>query len=345
MILPAQNLDAWLKRQDKTCFPGAGKIDYFRRYEGAAEWLNLNIHPHVEKSFLLQEGGFLTDHGPEHVKTVIRRASELLEDPQDKLTPYEAYLLLMAIHFHDVGNIYGRKGHESKLAEITTEMGKLLGEDSAEIRAAQMIGRAHGGTINGDKDTISRLPNTEAVLGERVHMQRLAALLRFADELSDDKDRAARVLLKLRRIPKGSEVFHAYASKLHSVIVEPSRRTVELHFALDRDSAVRRFGKSATSAYLLNEIYQRTVKTHIERIYCKRFMDEVARVESVAVTVKVFLKKEHLGPVEEIKFRLEERGYPCANPPSIKTLCPDLRWTGAKLKQYLTRSKKRRQKR
>jgi hypothetical protein len=343
MTQPIEPLDAWLKRQDKTDFPGAGKIDYFRRYEGATEWLNLNIHQHVEKSFLLQEGGFLTDHGPEHVKTVIRRASALIVDPQGKLRPYEAYLLLMAIHFHDVGNIYGRKGHESRLAEITAEMGKLLGEDSAEIRATQMIGRAHGGTINGDKDTISHLPIMEAILGEQVHMQRLAALLRFADELSDDKYRAARVLLKLKKIPKSSEIFHAYASKLHSVIVEPSSRTIELHFELDRDSAVRRFGKSTTSAYLLNEIYERAVKTHIERIYCKRYMDDIARVESVTVTVKVYLEKQHLGPIEEIKFRLEERGYPCSSPPNIKTLCPDLRWTGAELKKYLTRSKKRRQ--
>src|SRR5438552_2406535 len=104
MSHPILYLNDWLKGRDKTAFPGAGKTDYYRRFEGAAEWLNQNIHPQVEKGVLLQEGGFLTDHGPEHVNTVIRRASHLVGNPDGKLSPYEAYVLLMAIHFHDVGN-------------------------------------------------------------------------------------------------------------------------------------------------------------------------------------------------------------------------------------------------
>jgi hypothetical protein len=334
-------LDDWLKAQNSQSFPGDGKVNYPQRYQQVADWLNQNIHPHVEKGMLLLEGGFLTDHGPNHIKTVIRRASQLVVAPNGKMSPYEAYLFLMASHFHDVGNLYGRKGHESRLAEITAEMGKLIGNDSAEIRGLQLIARAHGGKFNGDPDTISQLPAIETVLGERVHMQRLAALLRFADELSDDKDRAARVLLHMGKIPRSSEVFHAYAANLHSVIVEPTSHTVELHFTLDKQSALRKFGKLNKSVLLLNEIYERTVKTHVERLYCKRFMHEIVRIDSIAVAIKVFLKDEHLGPVEEIKYRLEERGYPCSKPPHIKLLCPELTWTGESLKKHLSQRKRR----
>ena len=63
----------------------------------------------VDEARAEYKDGFLTDHGPEHVKTVARRAADLLHYPEPtfpQLTPYEVYLLLLAIHFHDVGNLY-----------------------------------------------------------------------------------------------------------------------------------------------------------------------------------------------------------------------------------------------
>jgi hypothetical protein len=113
MDLKNGDLESWLEEQDKKKFPQNGKVDYCKQYALAAEYLNNNVHKHVNPFAVLKDGGFLTDHGPDHIKTVIKRASDLVSTTEFDLEPYEVYLLLMAIHFHDVGHIKnGRYQHE-----------------------------------------------------------------------------------------------------------------------------------------------------------------------------------------------------------------------------------------
>ena len=208
-------LTAWISQQKKDQFPSHGAIDYRNRLSSVTEYLNNEVHPHVEKGALLQGDGYLTDHGPRHIETVIERASWLLSEPTrsyPQISTYEVYLLLLAIHFHDIGNIYGRKEHETKHAEIMREMNSLVGDEMVEKQAILKIARAHGGRIDGSKDTISKLLPSDPVLGQDVRYQTLAAILRFADELTDDSRRASRIVQRIKQIPKGSEIFHAYAA-------------------------------------------------------------------------------------------------------------------------------------
>jgi hypothetical protein len=107
--LKGKTLDAWLVRTRSTQFPRYGNVNYGNRYQSVAEYLNNNVHPLVTMSANAIDGGFLTDHGPDHIKTVILRASQLVAAADCELTPYEIYLLITAIHLHDVGNLFGRK--------------------------------------------------------------------------------------------------------------------------------------------------------------------------------------------------------------------------------------------
>jgi hypothetical protein len=76
---------------------------------------------------------------------------------------------------------------------------------------------------------------------------------------------------------------------------------------------------------------------HVERLYCMRFMAPVTRLDAVNVTIRVFLAQNTLNPFEEIQYTLEERGYPEIDITDIRKLVPDLKWTGAKLKDELLR--------
>ncbi|HWM93280.1 MAG TPA: hypothetical protein VN493_21130 [Thermoanaerobaculia bacterium] len=324
-------LDEWLSQQLITNFPQRGKVNYSQRFLSVAEYLNNYVHPEIGKLAIVRHDGFLTDHGPEHVKTVIQRASELIGDPTGKLSAYEVYLLLMACHFHDVGNIFGRGEHEKKLGPIMAKVGTLLGDDAVEIHAIQKIAAAHGGSIDGNKDTISYLPVSDPVLGNKVHMQQLAAVLRFADELADDYSRASRFLLDIDQVPKESEVFHMYAAHLHSVVVDSESSSVNLHFSFNKDVAVEKFGKRDSEVFLLNEIYERTMKMHLERMYCSRFMSKIVRIDAVKVRIEVYPSNHSPALLHAIGYRLEERGYPQAAEADINSLCPDLEWTGETL--------------
>ena len=121
------------KRKDDDSYP-RHDVDYYERFVKLDDHLNKHVHPSVNQgataagqAFANQETTaadqkraiWLTDHGPKHIETVIRRASELAFAPDPVLSPYEVYILLLAIHFHDVGNIFGRERHEQRITSST----------------------------------------------------------------------------------------------------------------------------------------------------------------------------------------------------------------------------------
>lgn len=329
-----KTLVEWLQtkaKNRKSQFPGDGKIDYFRRFKNIEEYLNNEVHKHVNSAALLTDGGYLTDHGPDHVSKVIRRASELVSSETCNLTAYEVYLLLAAIHFHDVGNIFGRDEHVVKAADVMREMDKLAGTDAPEKRWIREIAEAHGGAdIRGDKDKIGKLPPLDPVLSKPIRIQLLAAILRFADELSDDAERAARFLLVLGKIPKESEIHHKYAECLHSVIIDNKGKEVSLHFGVEMADVMRTFGKGVkkgqtVKVYLVDEILERTMKTHFERLYCSRFMRRDIFLDVLRVKIEIFTNRHFEEKIDTIGYELKERGYPQYSKDSIYMLCPELK--------------------
>ncbi len=337
----------WLAERRDTEFPPHDGIAYPDRFENVSSILNRQVHPHVTHGATLADGGFLTDHGPDHVDTVIRRATSLLSHPMGtfpQLSPYEVYLLLLAIHFHDVGNIYGRQHHEQANIPVIAEFQSFLGSEMVERHAVQKIAQVHSGRINGNKDTISTLHPEAPVLGHKVRYRILAAILRFADELADDSYRALRIGQTLDIIPPESKIFHHYAKSLHSVVIDASKHVVNLHFALLKKEATTTFGRPGSNGtlvqtYLLDEIYERTLKMHFERKYCMRFLQEVLRIDAIEVLIEVYEDENSPSPcVEPIGYRLEDRGYPTRDARTVSEICPHVVLDGETLDQQLMRA-------
>lgn len=322
MKLEGKTLNEWLATCPTNQFPGSGATDYYERFKRIQDHLNQHVHPHVNAFAMRQDGGYLTDHGPDHIKTVIQRASRLAESPGCDLSAYEVYVLLVGIHLHDVGNLFGRDEHELKSDEIMEQLGPLLGDDTGEKFAIHKIAAAHGGRVNGNKDKIRALSETDSLLGQDIRPRLLAALLRFADELADDRTRAARFLIDMGRIPQESEVYHKYAYALQSVKTEMPGDSVALHFELTVQDACQTFGKGDRHAYLLDEIFDRTLKMHRERMYCMRFLRPAISVDKINVTIRIYGRR-YSGDPEIITYRLEESGYP-ETVSEIHTMCPEL---------------------
>ena len=63
--------------------------------------------------------------------------------------------------------------------------------------------------------------------------------------------------------------------------------------------------------YLLDEIYERTVKTDLERNYCMRFARDIAPIDAIDVRIEIFVDANSMLPcIEPIAYRLQEVGYP-----------------------------------
>lgn len=300
-------------------FPGDS--DYRTRFAAMESQMNEQVHPEVTAGASADRNR-LTDHGPGHIKTVIRRASDLLKaSDSDTLTCYETYLLLAAIHVHDVGNLYGRQDHEVMANRVMERLGALFGPDDTEKRAIFTIARAHSGQNKDGKDIIADLLKEDFILGQRVRPRFLAALLRFADELADDRTRAARFSIEENQIPESSLIYHKYAYALHSVLVE--KDSINLKFELAAGDATEPFKKDKKPAYLLEEIFGRTMKMHRERIYCMRFLRPFIDVDRIDVTIQVFGQGFAGQALATISYRLVEAGYPDESKP-IYGLCPEL---------------------
>lgn len=327
MELGKRSLAEWLAEQDASLLP-AGH-DYHAGYAALVTYLRENVHNHVNAAAAIAEGGLLTDHGPNHIQKLVQRMGALLSSGEGSLTAYEAYVLLVAAQFHDVGNIFGRAGHEENSAEVMLEAGKLVGIDNVERRCIYQIAQAHGGA---ERDKIRQLQRLEYVRNQPVRAQMLAAILKFADELAEDSERAARFLLNRDALPERSQLYHAYAECLNSVAVDRTAREVIMRFDLRRQSVLRTFLKPSPDeagrrVYLMDEIFLRTMKTHYERTYCSRFMRPVVEVDAVFVTIEI-TDDPGFTVLEKVQYRLEDTGYPDASK-DIYAMCPELQNFGA----------------
>ena len=292
-------------------------VDYHRRFQNLDAHLNTSVHPTVNQGAAAAAAagdGWLTDHGIQHITTVIRRASDLVfSDGLPVLTPYEIFLLLTAIHFHDIGNVFGREQHERQITTVMSSMSEaLIGTDGFEKRMIRDIAMAHGGYVdaNGhDKDTISRL-SWQTVTGTHdPRVRLLAALLRFADELADDHTRTSRFLIG-NELLRNSEIYHVYADRLKHVIVRSQEHSVLLQFELDVHHATRLYQKGPRQqVYLYDEILRRCLKMHLEHIYCSRFMQPYVSITRIDVTIDI-TTLDYMHVVKTIKFPLIPRGYP-----------------------------------
>lgn len=327
-----KRLDLWLAEQtDPGLFPPTSDSGYPARYVNISATLNKGYHTQVELQNILtqiHDGNVswetvvhLTNHGAGHVEKVIEKASDLVKS--QPLSPYEVYLLLMGIQFHDIGNAFGREEHEKKAWRVMQGLGMAMGEDAPEKRTILDIAAAHGGLSGDDRDTIGRLERDDLLMGQHVRIRFLAATLRFADELADDRTRASRFPAE---IPPQSKIFHEYSRSLHTVQVE--KRTVFLQYEFDRTTALAMFQMREGPKYLLDEILDRTLKMHLERAYCARFLRSYGvEIESVRVAIRIYGTFETGALCQrlwETEYELADSGYPKRPECGISVICPQL---------------------
>ena len=324
------DLVAFLKKSSKKKinFPFDGKINYYESYNKIKEYLDINVHPILVTVASKKDGGFLTDHGTDHINKVIDRVSSLINNSIIKLTPYECYLLLIAIQLHDTGHLIdGRSKHEESVARIIEMLGKLIGEATPEKTIIYRICAAHGGDDeNGEKaDKLGSndLFQNDFILGFAIRPKLLAALLRFGDELAEDSTRANRFLLNEGKIIEGSQIFHAYSDSLHTVNIDIIGKQVNLIFNLKKEYVINKLRKLKSEEFLLDEIFKRIYKTYVECIYCMRFLPSGNKIETIYARID-FLDDEALQPYfESISVKLSEKGYPKLHAKNIYEICKD----------------------
>jgi hypothetical protein len=385
MNLNNSTLDNWLISPSTEFLKrGGDDFEYHSKYNVFRSYLENGLHKEVTKQAIYNEikseGDidkviWLNDHGPNHIKAVIERASQLLDNGKDDVQNFiyslnirEVFLLLNAIQVHDIGNFYGRHNHENRVLDaIKTGLTPIL-FDITEVKYINDIARVHGGKVkykdgSKDKNTIRTIRKEIMSNGYPIRLQMLAAILRFADELAEEKQRADIESLEKGELPKGSEVFHAFSACIDSIIVNHHKNTVEVHLKIPKKYVTRTFGKlifegdekKVIDVFLLDEIYSRILKMHYERIYCSKFWKGMVEIENIWVQIEFYkdfnaksetIDFEELHVHRDITFNLHDNYYPTEDGKNIFDHCPDLIYddsskiTGETLKQRIERDEK-----
>lgn len=280
---------------------------------------------------------YLNQHGVGHIEKVIEKVNDLIKKFRfDKPTPSEIFLLLCAIQVHDIGNIFGRKGHEKSFQTVFRDVAKGIIPDTVTQKIVLKIAQVHSGNFKGDKDTITRsnLRIDGTWFNKGIREPVLAALLRFGDELADDSSRYDRTAFDLEAIPKESLIYHTYSKCLHAVNIFDNEVNktcyVSLEYYLDTKAVTVEYSKENKTILLIDEIFYRTKKMEQERRYCMRFLAPYLPLTEIKVRIEIESEFD-LDESEIITYTLKENGYP-ANEITID--CTHN--TGIKVKELLS---------
>lgn len=232
----------------------------------------------------------LTDHSEKHIQDVQRNVYRIIEHRIKQFNAIELYFLTYASLIHDIGNIFGRGGHEHKAKTIIKDF--PLVSDGVK-RISTQIAKAHG----GQGDTIGKLDQEIPYNNFPVKAREIASIVRFADECAEGEQRCYDFGIKYGLIDNEISTFHHMYSKVINFYIDRNNLKLKYHLALNSFKTIDDLQK------FLIFIFERINKTNKERIYCGQYSEIVSQYGSIDVTID-FAKDEIDEPDETISFSL-----------------------------------------
>jgi hypothetical protein len=285
------------RRKAFTCYLAMREkiaVDFLPIIYSASPYINDHTRGHLERVLA-------------HLEAILVRnfpkPSSMVEDiPFGRLLTWADMLILLnALAWHDIGNVYGREGHAQKVHDLFNTVSGLL-YDSHLSQYIKQVAEAHSGP-----NAIERvIPSSHAVgsyEGEDIHLHFLAGALRFADELDEDHRRCNPTQWDdLKLVHQDSQRFWYFSSvnssiQIKSIAGEHSfNHEVEIVSHVPASDFDRTFKTPEGSVRALTEYFRRICKMEHERKYCDPYLRSAYYHPGIAAT-RVFLRThEHEKP-------------------------------------------------
>jgi len=228
----------------------------------------------------------LSDHSDRHIRDVQNRAYRLIGDFKERgLSVMDVYCLSLMILFHDVGNIFGRKGHDSicKIAEVYNKYRVNHESYGDERRQVTLGASAHSGLSSaGCKDTLKYLIKG-SIKSEEINLPEIAAILRFADELSEGKHRTCSFLLERGMYEAESQIYHKYAN-ITEILIDRALERISITYNINvSDKFDEDIDEQAEITKLIKFSLYRAIKLDQERRYTKYYSSTLQAFKYVTV--------------------------------------------------------------
>lgn len=239
---------------------------------------------------------YFTDHGQAHIESVIQSVSQLLlKSSKNDLTPLDLFLVLCAVIWHDVGMVFKRSGHSEEMKVIVEKIKELGFPDPSVSRLVLELVKAH------EKADGLTVPETEQdctidIKTYTVLPRALAAIVRFSDEISENRSRISHSLLQSGEIPENNLIYWEYADCVTATRADPFRERVVVSVEIEVDKAISRhscpeeckaYSSDDASISLIEYLVARLQKMNNERAYCCREFKRYASIREIEVRLRL----------------------------------------------------------
>lgn len=294
---------------EKRCSETANNL-YYQTYSVVKSRLAVSYYPSIK-----DVQPFMPDHSANHVDRILEKLSRLLQphlpienNPAERIIDMENLNLLMhAVLWHDVGNIYGRIDHQKNIIKVFNEIKTFL-YDPMHQEWIIKIGEAHSGA-NGIERGIEDA--SVAIHDFVLYPRFLSALLRFADEMDEDERRIE--TRRLADIPKSKEAYWTFCSfnqSIQPVYVADTlgnNMTLEIRIKskIPKGELLLELGKNGATIMAMKEYINRIEKINTERIYCNRFLSKESALYFHPIdrmVIDIDICDEHSAILDKIQF-------------------------------------------
>lgn len=262
----------------------------FAAYISAREILVREVLPEIKGVQPL-----LTDHGPIHIADVLKRTEWLLGKKEEILKSFtgtELYCLLLCILFHDVGNIFDRRDHQRRITTVydyvRPEEQRKKDEKTIVLTA---VGAHCGEAADGSMDTLKDVAESSHLDGRPVKLRKIAAVLRFADELAEGPQRTSGFMQWQRNNSDERGIYHEYAS-ITDVFIDRGNERIALTYHIRINTEKEGpfdSDKERKLGALLEFAYKRVIKLNQERQYSRYYCELIAPFKMTTVVFNFWI--------------------------------------------------------
>ncbi len=320
--------------KENTAHEDHGRAEgYWTKFRDLESHFFQHIHPQVDGA-LIADGiksakgsaapDIMTIHGCRHIVAVVESldkiaASIAKKEGARELTTLEAYILLCAAHLHDAGNIGGREGHPARSGDLIKEHRNLF-YDTESRQNVFDVARVHGGESKQfGRDTFREI-NSDNFSFPRLPM--LAAMLRLADELSENAERVPKELVAHLDASPMSNFAYRYAQCFRLFDLQNDTLDIQLRVRPEQyEFAANIKGNRVT---FFDHLERKIDVIEKESRYCSQYGRPDFDIRRIGITVEYF-HEEFPGVnrhVSSLSLNLGH-GYP-DELPSLSTRCDKL---------------------
>ena len=306
---------------------------YWTKFRALESHFFEKIHPVVDVGLAIDQvraakdgsdPNIMTIHGCRHVSDLVESLDKLGSSIGEKkgateLNPLESYILLCAAHLHDVGNLGGRKDHPMRSGELIRNNRNLF-YDTETCHHIYDVARVHGG-IDGKygRDTFRKI-HTDNYSFPRIRL--LAAMLRMADELSENPERVPRELLNWFKESPASNLAFRYAGCFHRFDFQND--TLDIQFRIYPDQYKSVTVVDGKSVEFFDHLERKIDVIEKEARYCSQYGRPDFDIRRIRLTMEYYKDDFPSDVINSSTLTLNlDWGYP-ENLPSLSERCKEL---------------------